>query len=72
MDISWPKTRQGIAIKMPCPSGTIGVVTFMCLGPEGYWDLQGPDFSNCTSPWVNIINQKVRKNNFHCTPSEKL
>ncbi|KAM4714818.1 adhesion G protein-coupled receptor L3 isoform 1-T3 [Anableps anableps] len=60
MDISWPKTRQGTVIKMPCPLGTIGVASFMCLGPEGYWDLQGPDFSNCTSPWVNIINQKIK------------
>ncbi|XP_047241165.1 adhesion G protein-coupled receptor L3-like isoform X5 [Girardinichthys multiradiatus] len=60
MDISWPKTRQGTVIKMPCPSGTIGVVSFMCLDPEGYWNLQGPDFSNCTSPWVNIINQKIK------------
>lgn len=33
----------------------------MCMGPEGYWDSQGPDFSNCTSPWVNIISQKVTK-----------
>uniref|UniRef100_A0A3B5QAY6 Adhesion G protein-coupled receptor L3 n=1 Tax=Xiphophorus maculatus TaxID=8083 RepID=A0A3B5QAY6_XIPMA len=60
MDIAWPKTRQGTVVKMPCPSGTIGVASFMCLGPEGYWDLQGPDFSNCTSPWVNIINQKIK------------
>ncbi|KAM4564840.1 adhesion G protein-coupled receptor L3 isoform 10-T12 [Fundulus diaphanus] len=60
MDISWPKTRQGTVVKLPCPAGTIGVVSFMCLGPEGYWDLQGPDFSNCTSPWVNIINQKIK------------
>ncbi|XP_036002390.1 adhesion G protein-coupled receptor L3 isoform X16 [Fundulus heteroclitus] len=60
MDVSWPKTRQGTVVKLPCPAGTIGVVSFMCLGPEGYWDLQGPDFSNCTSPWVNIINQKIK------------
>ncbi|TMS01973.1 Adhesion G protein-coupled receptor L3 [Larimichthys crocea] len=32
----------------------------MCLGPEGYWDPQGPDFSNCTSPWVNLISQKLK------------
>ncbi|XP_054906926.1 adhesion G protein-coupled receptor L3 isoform X4 [Poeciliopsis prolifica] len=60
MDIAWPKTRQGTIVKIPCPSGTIGMASFMCLGPEGYWDLQGPDFSNCTSPWVNIINQKIK------------
>ncbi|KAM3590471.1 uncharacterized protein V6R79_010430 [Siganus canaliculatus] len=60
MDISWPKTKQGMLAKMPCPPGTIGVASYMCVGPEGYWDPQGPDFSNCTSPWVNIINQKIK------------
>uniref|UniRef100_A0A3Q2ZW15 Adhesion G protein-coupled receptor L3 n=1 Tax=Kryptolebias marmoratus TaxID=37003 RepID=A0A3Q2ZW15_KRYMA len=60
MDISWPKTKQGTVAKMPCPSVTIGVASYMCMGPEGYWDLQGPDFSNCTSPWVSIINQKLK------------
>lgn len=60
MDISWPKTKQGLVAKMPCPPGTIGVASYVCQGPEGYWDLQGPDFSNCTSPWVNIINQKIK------------
>uniref|UniRef100_A0A3Q3L1S5 Adhesion G protein-coupled receptor L3 n=1 Tax=Mastacembelus armatus TaxID=205130 RepID=A0A3Q3L1S5_9TELE len=60
MDISWPKTKQGIVAKMPCPAGTTGVATYMCMGPEGYWDPQGPDISNCTSPWVNLISQKVR------------
>uniref|UniRef100_A0A1A8CB04 Adhesion G protein-coupled receptor L3 n=1 Tax=Nothobranchius kadleci TaxID=1051664 RepID=A0A1A8CB04_NOTKA len=60
MDISWPKTKQGTVAKMPCPPGTIGVASYMCLGPEGFWDLMGPDFSNCTSPWVNIISQKLK------------
>ncbi|XP_026208636.1 adhesion G protein-coupled receptor L3-like isoform X5 [Anabas testudineus] len=60
MDISWPKTKQGLVAKMPCPPGTIGVASYTCVGPEGYWDPQGPDFSNCTSPWVNLINQKLK------------
>ncbi|XP_067380184.1 adhesion G protein-coupled receptor L3-like isoform X4 [Channa argus] len=60
MDISWPKTKQGTVVKMPCPPGTIGVAFYMCVGPEGYWDPQGPDFSNCTSPWVNVISQKLK------------
>ncbi|CAJ1086294.1 adhesion G protein-coupled receptor L3-like isoform X1 [Xyrichtys novacula] len=60
MDISWPKTKQGMVTKMPCPPGTIGVASYMCVGPEGYWDPQGPDFSNCTSPWVNLISQKLK------------
>ncbi|KAM8747962.1 adhesion G protein-coupled receptor L3 isoform 2-T5 [Acanthopagrus schlegelii] len=60
MDISWPKTKQGMVSKMPCPPGTIGVASYVCVGPEGYWDPQGPDFSNCTSPWVNLISQKLK------------
>ncbi|XP_029943892.1 adhesion G protein-coupled receptor L3 isoform X9 [Salarias fasciatus] len=60
MDITWPKTKQGAVAKMPCPPGTIGVASYMCMGPEGYWDSQGPDFSNCTSPWVNLISQKLK------------
>ncbi|XP_068444293.1 adhesion G protein-coupled receptor L3-like isoform X9 [Clinocottus analis] len=60
MDISWPKTKQGVVAKMPCPPGTAGVSSYICVGPEGYWDPQGPDFSNCTSPWVNFISQKLK------------
>uniref|UniRef100_A0A8C2X3Q7 Adhesion G protein-coupled receptor L3 n=1 Tax=Cyclopterus lumpus TaxID=8103 RepID=A0A8C2X3Q7_CYCLU len=60
MDISWPKTKQGVVTKMPCPPGTTGVASYMCVGPEGYWDSQGPNISNCTSPWVNLISQKLK------------
>ncbi|XP_069048241.1 adhesion G protein-coupled receptor L3 isoform X11 [Lepisosteus oculatus] len=59
-DISWPKTHQGQVAKQPCPAGTIGIATYVCLAPDGYWDPQGPDLSNCTSPWVNQITQKLR------------
>ncbi|XP_073715001.1 adhesion G protein-coupled receptor L3 isoform X19 [Misgurnus anguillicaudatus] len=58
--LTWPKTRQGLVAKQPCPPGTIGTAVFACHGPEGLWDLQGPDLSNCTSTWINIINQKMR------------
>uniref|UniRef100_A0A3P9JBT1 Adhesion G protein-coupled receptor L3 n=1 Tax=Oryzias latipes TaxID=8090 RepID=A0A3P9JBT1_ORYLA len=60
MDIAWPKTNQGVVAKVPCPPGTIGVAAYACVGPDGYWDTQGPDFSNCTSPWVTIIDQKIK------------
>ena len=36
-----------------------GVATYVCVAQLGYWDPQGPDLSNCTSPWVNHIMQKV-------------
>ncbi|XP_068177581.1 adhesion G protein-coupled receptor L3 isoform X1 [Antennarius striatus] len=59
-DISWPQTQQGQTAKQPCPVGTLGVAMYVCLARLGYWDPQGPDLSNCTSPWVNHIMQKLR------------
>ncbi|XP_060044000.1 adhesion G protein-coupled receptor L3 isoform X22 [Erinaceus europaeus] len=58
-EIMWFKTRQGQVAKQPCPTGTIGVSTYLCLAP-GTWDPQGPDLSNCSSPWVNHITQKLK------------
>ncbi|XP_062984984.1 adhesion G protein-coupled receptor L3 [Elgaria multicarinata webbii] len=59
-EIMWFKTRQGQAAKQPCPRGTVGVSTFLCLAPGGIWDPQGPDLSNCSSLWVNHITQKLK------------
>uniref|UniRef100_A0A671F1R6 Adhesion G protein-coupled receptor L3 n=1 Tax=Rhinolophus ferrumequinum TaxID=59479 RepID=A0A671F1R6_RHIFE len=59
-EIMWFKTRQGQMAKQPCPAGTIGVSTYQCLAPDGIWDPQGPDLSNCSSPWVNHITQKLK------------
>uniref|UniRef100_A0A674P809 Adhesion G protein-coupled receptor L3.1 n=1 Tax=Takifugu rubripes TaxID=31033 RepID=A0A674P809_TAKRU len=59
-DISWPRTQQGQTAKQPCPVGILGVATYVCVAHLGYWDPQGPDLSNCTSPWVNHIMQKLR------------
>lgn len=42
-----------------CSSCLTGVATYVCMPRLGYWDLKGPDLSNCTSPWVNHIMQKV-------------
>ncbi|XP_055967444.1 adhesion G protein-coupled receptor L3 isoform X13 [Sorex fumeus] len=58
-EIMWFKTRQGQMAKQPCPTGTIGVSTYLCLAP-GTWDPQGPDLSNCSSPWINHITQKLK------------
>ncbi|XP_062408834.1 adhesion G protein-coupled receptor L3 [Sardina pilchardus] len=58
-EISWPRTHQGQVSKQPCPAGTIGVATYMCT-PLGYWEPQGPDLSNCSSPWTNYITQRMR------------
>ncbi|XP_074486321.1 adhesion G protein-coupled receptor L3 isoform X1 [Sebastes fasciatus] len=59
-DISWPRTQQGQTAKQPCPVGTLGVATYVCMAHLGYWNPKGPDLSNCTSPWVNHIMQKLR------------
>ncbi|XP_061761194.1 adhesion G protein-coupled receptor L3 isoform X1 [Nerophis ophidion] len=59
-DISWPRTQQGQLAKQPCPVGTLGVATYLCTPHLGSWHPQGPDLSNCTSPWVNHIMQKLR------------
>uniref|UniRef100_A0A2K6S024 Adhesion G protein-coupled receptor L3 n=1 Tax=Saimiri boliviensis boliviensis TaxID=39432 RepID=A0A2K6S024_SAIBB len=65
-EIMWFKTRQGQIAKQPCPAGTIGVSTYLCLAPDGIWDPQGPDLSNCSSPWVNHITQKLQKRERSC------
>uniref|UniRef100_UPI00398F4698 adhesion G protein-coupled receptor L3-like n=1 Tax=Pristiophorus japonicus TaxID=55135 RepID=UPI00398F4698 len=59
-DISWPRTQPGEMAKMPCPLGTIGVAIYICMSPDGFWDPLGPDLSNCSSPWINLLTQKVR------------
>ncbi|XP_062431169.1 adhesion G protein-coupled receptor L3 isoform X13 [Rhea pennata] len=59
-DVMWSRTRQGQVAKQPCPMGSIGVATFRCLVPDGTWDPQGPDLSNCSSPWINHITQKMK------------
>ncbi|NXL35484.1 AGRL3 protein, partial [Glaucidium brasilianum] len=59
-DIMWSRTRQGQVAKQPCPMGSIGVATFRCLAPDGLWEPQGPDLSNCSSPWINHITQKMK------------
>lgn len=46
---------------------SLGVASYTCVGPEGYWDPQGPDVSNCSSPWVNLISQKVPSWHETCT-----
>ncbi|XP_063311719.1 adhesion G protein-coupled receptor L3 isoform X2 [Pelobates fuscus] len=59
-EIMWFKTRQGQVAKQPCPLGTVGVATYICITPDGIWNPQGPDLSNCSSPWINHIGQKLK------------
>ncbi|XP_078287486.1 adhesion G protein-coupled receptor L3-like isoform X5 [Rhinoraja longicauda] len=59
-DISWPRSQPGETTKRPCPLGTVGMAVYACVSPGGYWDPLGPDLSNCSSPWINLLSQKVR------------
>lgn len=56
LHVSWWMSVLSNSVCLACFAG---VATYMCVAHLGYWDPQGPDLSNCTSPWVNHIMQKV-------------
>ncbi|XP_039176988.1 adhesion G protein-coupled receptor L2 isoform X10 [Crotalus tigris] len=58
--ISWPQTQRGIMVERPCPKGTRGTASYLCMISTGTWNPKGPDLSNCTSHWVNQLAQKIR------------
>ncbi|XP_077189329.1 adhesion G protein-coupled receptor L2 isoform X14 [Paroedura picta] len=58
--ISWPQTQRGIMVERPCPKGTRGTASYLCMVSTGTWNPRGPDLSNCTSHWVNQLAQKIR------------
>ncbi|XP_038640782.1 adhesion G protein-coupled receptor L1-like isoform X5 [Scyliorhinus canicula] len=58
--IKWPSTQQGVLVERPCPKGTKGIASYLCLVSLGLWSPRGPDLSNCTSPWVNQVAQKIK------------
>ncbi|ETE73569.1 Latrophilin-2, partial [Ophiophagus hannah] len=58
--VQWPATQQGMLVERPCPKGTRGIASFQCLATLGIWNPRGPDLSNCTSPWVNQVAQKIK------------
>ncbi|KAG8555293.1 hypothetical protein GDO81_017657 [Engystomops pustulosus] len=47
-------------VERPCPKGTRGTATYLCLITTGTWNERGPDLSNCTSHWVNQLASKIR------------
>ncbi|XP_072261024.1 adhesion G protein-coupled receptor L3 isoform X5 [Pyxicephalus adspersus] len=53
-----------VSIKYVVPNNEIsvpkGVATYICTSPEGVWNPQGPDLSNCSSPWISHIGQKLK------------
>ncbi|XP_061859926.1 adhesion G protein-coupled receptor L2 isoform X3 [Colius striatus] len=58
--ISWPQTQRGMMVERPCPKGTRGTASYLCMVLTGTWNPKGPDLSNCTSHWVNQLAQKIR------------
>ncbi|XP_042200620.1 adhesion G protein-coupled receptor L1 [Callorhinchus milii] len=58
--VKWPSTQQGVLVERPCPKGTRGIASYLCLVSLGIWSTRGPDLSNCTSPWVNQVAQKIK------------
>ncbi|XP_050833723.1 adhesion G protein-coupled receptor L2 isoform X6 [Serinus canaria] len=58
--ISWPQTQRGMMVERPCPKGTRGTASYLCVVLTGMWNPKGPDLSNCTSHWVNQLAQKIR------------
>ncbi|XP_031430546.1 adhesion G protein-coupled receptor L2 isoform X3 [Clupea harengus] len=59
-DIAWPQTQRGMLVERPCPKGTRGTASYLCVLTTGAWNPKGPDLSNCTSHWVNQVAQKIR------------
>ncbi|XP_057217667.1 adhesion G protein-coupled receptor L2 isoform X6 [Triplophysa rosa] len=59
-DILWPQTQRGMLVERPCPKGTRGTASYLCVLSTGTWNPKGPDLSNCTSHWVNQVAQKIR------------
>nr|XP_061831449.1 adhesion G protein-coupled receptor L2-like isoform X12 [Nerophis lumbriciformis] len=59
-DIMWPQTQRGLLVERPCPKGTRGTASYLCVLSTGTWHPKGPDLSNCTSHWVNQVAQKIR------------
>ncbi|XP_045061242.1 adhesion G protein-coupled receptor L2 isoform X12 [Coregonus clupeaformis] len=59
-DIVWPQTQRGMLVERPCPKGTRGTASYLCVLATGAWHPKGPDLSNCTSHWVNQVAQKIR------------
>lgn len=57
--IKWPQTQRGMMVERPCPKGTRGTASYLCMASTGTWNPKGPDLSNCTSHWVNQLAQKV-------------
>ncbi|CAG06092.1 unnamed protein product [Tetraodon nigroviridis] len=58
--VQWPPTLMGETVERPCPKGSLGIASYQCMQSPVGWSSRGPDLSNCTSPWVSQIAQKIK------------
>ncbi|XP_045546703.1 adhesion G protein-coupled receptor L1 isoform X4 [Salmo salar] len=58
--VQWPPTPKGEMVERPCPKGSLGIASYKCVLSPVTWNSRGPDLSNCTSPWVSQIAQKIK------------
>uniref|UniRef100_A0A8C5GF18 Adhesion G protein-coupled receptor L1-like n=1 Tax=Gouania willdenowi TaxID=441366 RepID=A0A8C5GF18_GOUWI len=58
--VQWPPTLKGETVERPCPKGSLGIASYQCMPTPVGWNSRGPDLSNCTSPWVSQIAQKIK------------
>uniref|UniRef100_A0A8B9H6N9 Adhesion G protein-coupled receptor L1 n=1 Tax=Astyanax mexicanus TaxID=7994 RepID=A0A8B9H6N9_ASTMX len=58
--VQWPPTHRGETVERPCPKGSLGIASYHCMADEVVWNPRGPDLSNCTSPWVSQVAQKIK------------
>ncbi|XP_056264237.1 adhesion G protein-coupled receptor L1 isoform X1 [Pseudoliparis swirei] len=58
--VQWPPTLKGETVERPCPKGSLGIASYQCIQSPVGWSSGGPDLSNCTSPWVSQISQKIK------------
>ncbi|XP_051982801.1 adhesion G protein-coupled receptor L1-like isoform X1 [Xyrauchen texanus] len=58
--VQWPPTQRGETVERPCPKGSLGIASYQCMADDVVWNPRGPDLSNCTSPWVSQVAQKIK------------
>ncbi|XP_063060319.1 adhesion G protein-coupled receptor L1-like [Engraulis encrasicolus] len=58
--VQWPPTHRGETVERPCPKGSLGIASYQCVYSPVMWSPRGPDLSNCTSPWVSQVAQKIK------------
>ncbi|XP_077982022.1 adhesion G protein-coupled receptor L2-like [Glandiceps talaboti] len=60
-DIDWPMTITGEITRVKCPDGLNGTAWWSCEGIPARWTPStGPNLSQCKSPWVTAMYEKLQ------------